>query len=102
VRDKVKEIAIHHLFGARISDVTRLLARGLLRQLLTALVFFGPMTYMLLNELLKTFVYATKLSWVDLLYPLVYCVVVIIGLCGFQSFRLNRSDFVSTLKGRVR
>ncbi|HEY5745686.1 MAG TPA: ABC transporter permease [Chryseolinea sp.] len=100
VRDKIKEIAVHHLFGARISDVTRLLARGLLRQLLTALVFFGPVTFILLNELLRTFVHATTFSWADPLFPLMYCLVVIIGLCAYQAFRLNRNDFVSTLKGR--
>ncbi|MEJ0032768.1 MAG: FtsX-like permease family protein [Bacteroidota bacterium] len=100
VRDKVKEIAVHHLFGARLSDVTHLLARGLLKQLFTALVFFGPVTFILLNELLRTFVYATTFSWLDPLYPVIYCLVVIIGLCAFQALRLNRSDFVSTLKGR--
>lgn len=100
VRDKVKEIAVHHLFGARLSDVTHLLARGLLRQLFTALVFFGPVTFILLNELLRTFVYATTFSWLDPLYPVIYCLVVIIGLCTFQASRLNRSDFVETLKGR--
>jgi putative ABC transport system permease protein len=100
VRDKVKEIAVHHLFGAKLSDVTGLLARGLLRQLFTALVFFGPVTFILLNELLRTFAYATKFSWMDPLYPVMYCLIVIIGLCAFQALRLNRKDFVSTLKGR--
>lgn len=100
VRDKVKEIAVHHLFGARMSDVTRLLASGLLRQLFTALVFFGPVTFILLNELLRTFAYATKFSWTDPLYPVMYCLIVIIGLCAFQALRLNRRDFVETLKGR--
>jgi hypothetical protein len=100
VRDKVKEIAVHHLLGARVSDVTRLLARGLLRQLFMALIVFGPVTYILLNELLRTFVYATEFSWMDPLYPVVYCFVVIIGLCTYQAFRLYRNDFASTLKGR--
>jgi putative ABC transport system permease protein len=99
VRDKVKEIAVHHLLGARMSDVARWLARGLLRQLFIAVFFFGPVTYILLNELLRTFVYATKFSWIDLLYPVIYCVIVIIVLCAFQALRLNRTDFVSTLKG---
>src|SRR5688572_31919088 len=53
----------------------------------------------LLNELLRTFVYAPKFTWMDPLYPLVYCLVVIIGLCAFQAFRVTRNDFVDTLKG---
>ncbi|HTE32010.1 MAG TPA: ABC transporter permease [Chryseolinea sp.] len=100
VRDKLKEIAVHHLFGARTSDVTRLLALGLLRQMFLALAFFGPLTFLLLTELLKTFAYSTKFSWTDPVYPVGYCLVVIIGLCAYQAFSLNRRDFASALKGR--
>jgi hypothetical protein len=100
VRDKLKEIAVHQLFGARTADVTRLLATGLLRQMLIAFVFFGPVTYISLTELLKTFVYATKFSWTDPAYPVGYCLVVIVGLCAYQAVSLNRSDFASALKGR--
>jgi putative ABC transport system permease protein len=99
VRDKVKEIAVHHLFGAGLVDVTGLLARGLVLQLFLAIFLFGPLTYIVLNELLRTFVYATKFSWLDPVYPVLYILVAIIGLCSYQAFRLNRSDFVSTLKG---
>jgi putative ABC transport system permease protein len=99
VRDKIKAIAVHHLLGARLSDVTGLLMRGLLSELFVALFLFGPPTYIFLNELLRTFVYATKFSWMDPVYPVVYSIVAIIGLCAYQALRLNRSDFVSTLKG---
>jgi hypothetical protein len=99
VRDKVKEIAVHHLFGAGLSDVTALLARKLLWQLFAALFLFGPLTYIFLNELLRTFVYATEFSWMDPVYPVLFSLVSIIALCAFQAYRLNRSDFVSTLKG---
>lgn len=89
VRDKMKEITVHRLLGARLSDITRLLARGLLRQLFLAVVIFGPISYVLLNELLRTFVYATEFSWKDPVYPVAYCVVVIIGLCAYQAIRLG-------------
>lgn len=100
VRDKLKEIAVHQLFGAGAGGVTRLLSLGLLRQMLVSVVFFGPVTYILLTELLETFAYATKLSWLDPLYPVGYCFVVIVGLCAWQGLRLDRRDFVSAFKGR--
>lgn len=100
VRDKLKEIAVHQLYGARAGDVTCLLVLGLLRQMLMAIVFFGPVAYLLLTELLKTFAYATKFSWMDPVYPVGYCLVVIIGLCAYQAINLNRSDFASALKGK--
>lgn len=98
VRDKVRQIAVHHLFGARPLDVIRLLARGLFRQLAMAVILFGPATYILLNELLRTFVYAAGFSWLDPLCPLGYCATVIIGLCTWQALGLYRTDLVSSLK----
>ena len=101
VRDKLKQIAVHKLFGARILHVTKLLAWELMKQMSLALLFFAPVTYILLNELLRTFVYATKFSWLDPLFPIAYCVIVIFGLCGYQALSLNRKDFVSALKARA-
>ncbi|MEJ1240455.1 ABC transporter permease [Chryseolinea sp. T2] len=100
VRDKLKTIAMHHLFGAGTIDVTRILALDLLKEMLLALMFAGPLAYILLKELLRTFVYATKFSWADPLYPIGYCVVVIVALCGVQALNLNRSNLSTALKGR--
>lgn len=100
VRDKVRTIAMHHLFGAGTIDVTRILAYNLLKEMLMALMFFAPVTYILLNELLRTFVYATKFSWTDPVYPISYCIMVIIGLCSFQALNLNRGNLSTALKGR--
>jgi ABC-type antimicrobial peptide transport system permease subunit len=99
VRDEMKMIAVHHLFGAGLTDIASLLARGLVWQLLLAILFFGPLTYIFLTELLRTFVHATKFSWLDAVYPVCFALSAIIVLCTYQAFRLNRSDFASTLKG---
>ncbi len=98
-RDRLKEIAVHRLFGARTLHITWLLVSTFAKQMAIALIFFGPVTYILLNELLRTFVYATRFSWLDPLYPIGYCAVVITMICGFQALSLNRSDFASTLRG---
>lgn len=100
VRDKIKQIAVHKLYGARTSHITFLLAKEFAVQLLIALIIFAPFTYMVLNELLRTFVYATGFSWLDPLYPIAYCAFVITGICGFQALSLNRNDFTSALKGQ--
>ncbi|MGC3948146.1 MAG: hypothetical protein QM762_27170 [Chryseolinea sp.] len=100
VRDKLRTIAVHQLFGARTAEITRILAVDLVKYMLWALIFFGPLTYMLLHELLRSFVYATKLAWTDPLYPISYCLAVIVGLCLLQAYNMNRCDFVAALKGR--
>ncbi|MFZ6010872.1 MAG: hypothetical protein ACOYXT_11060 [Bacteroidota bacterium] len=99
VRDKLKEIAVHKLFGARIAHITYLLVREFVKQLIMALAVFGPVAYILLNELLRVFVFSTKFMWFDPVYPIVYCVFVIITICGFQALSLNRTNFASALKG---
>jgi putative ABC transport system permease protein len=99
VRDKLKQIAVHKLYGAQTFHITLLLAGEFARQMLIALVIFAPLTYIVLNELLRSFAYAPQFSWLDPVYPIGYCVVVITAICGFQALSLNRSDFASALKG---
>ncbi len=98
VRDKLKQIAVHKLFGAEIIHITWLLVQEFAKQLIIALLIFGPVTYILLNELLRQFVYATKFSWTDPFYPICYCGLVIFAICSLQARSLNRSDFASALK----
>lgn len=100
VRDKVKQIAVHKLFGARTMHITYLLVMEFVKQMVIALVIFGPVTYILLNEILRTFVFATKFSWLDPLYPIGYCAFVIVSICGVQAISLSRTDFANALKGR--
>ena len=99
VRDKLKQIAIHKLFGASSFSITRILIKEFASQMLMAIIFFGPLTYIILKEMLRTFVYATNFHWLDPLVPLVYCVTIIILLCGFQTLSLNREHLSSALKG---
>jgi putative ABC transport system permease protein len=98
VRDKMKQIAVHKLFGADTARITFLLAREFGRQVAAAIAVFGPITYIVLNELLRTFAYSTKFSWVDPVYPIVYCAVVILAICGFQATSLNKANLGPILK----
>ncbi|MEX1239273.1 MAG: ABC transporter permease, partial [Cyclobacteriaceae bacterium] len=99
VRDKLKPIAIHKLCGAGALNITRLLVREFTGQMVMAILIFGPLTYLILKELLRTFVYSTHFIWSDPLIPLAYCGIVIAMLCGFQAMSLNREDLSAALKG---
>lgn len=99
VRDKIKQLAIHKLCGANTINITQLLVRQFMRQMLIAVLIFGPFTYIFINELLRNFVYSTHFTWLDPVVPLAYCGIVIVILCGFQASGLNRRDLSSALKG---
>jgi putative ABC transport system permease protein len=99
VRDKLKQIAIHKLLGATTSNITVILVREFARQLVVALLIFGPFTFIFVNELLRNFVYATHFNWLDPILPIAYCATVIMVLCGFQALSLSRTDLSFALKG---
>ena len=99
VRDQLKPIAIHKIYGATTFHITQLLVREFAWQMLIALFIFGPVTYIFLNEWLKSFVYATHFNWLDPVFPLAYCAIIIIVVCGFQALCLNRADLTAALKG---
>jgi len=99
VRDKLKQIAIHKLCGASTINITRLLVTDFAKQMFLAIIIFGPVTYILISELLRNFAYATHFQLLDSIIPLSYCALVIILLCGFQAMSLNRRDLTSSLKG---
>ncbi len=98
VRDKLKQIAIHKLWGATTVSITRMLVREFARQMLLAILVFGPLTYIIVKELLRNFVYSTHFNWLDPLIPLAYCAMIITILCGFQALSLNRADLSNALK----
>ncbi len=99
VRDKMKQVAIHKLYGASIFGITRLLAKEFVTQMLMAILIFGPLTYIIITEMLRNFVYTTHFRWLDPIIPLAYCLGIIILLCGFQTLSLNRKDLSCALKG---
>jgi putative ABC transport system permease protein len=98
VRDKLKQIALHKLFGASTLRITRLLIREFTGEMIKAILIFGPLTYIIISELLRSFVYATDFIWTDPVIPLAYCLIVIILLCVFQTLSLSRKDLSQALK----
>jgi putative ABC transport system permease protein len=98
VREKIKQIAIHKLFGASVKNITVLLVKEFALQLGLAILFFGPVTYIVIQEILRSFVYQTHFVWLDPFIPVLYSGVVITILCGLQANTLNRSDLTASLK----
>lgn len=99
VRDKLKQIAIHKMYGATTGNITRILVREFAQQMLVAVLIFGPFTYLFLKEWLRNFAYSTPFNWMDPLIPMAYSAMVIMLLCGFQALSLSRADLTSALKG---
>ena len=99
VRDKIKQLAIHKLLGANTLNIIFILAGEFARLLLIAILFFAPLTYIAINEALRNFVYATHLTWMDSIFPLVFCGAATVIVCTMQTLSLSREDLSKALKG---
>jgi putative ABC transport system permease protein len=98
VRDKLKQIAVHKICGASSFHISWLLARHFIKQLALAVLIFGPISYIFLSELLRTFTYTTPFQLLDPVFPLAYCVFVVVLLCAVQAATLNQTDLTESLK----
>lgn len=98
VRDKLKHIAIHKLCGAGVLHITGLLMKEFAFQTFMSVIFFGPVTFLILTELLRTFVFSTRMTIIDFLTPVLYVCSVVFLLCGYQALTLNHADLSSSLK----
>jgi uncharacterized membrane protein YciS (DUF1049 family) len=99
VRDKLKQIAVHKICGASSFQISWLLAWHFIRQLVIAVLIFGPISYIFLTEVLRSFTYTTPFQLLDPLFPLAYCVFVVGFLCVVQAATLNQTDLTESLKG---
>jgi putative ABC transport system permease protein len=78
MNDNLKQIAIRRTFGASQNNIVMLMSREFAEELMAAVLFFGPVTFLLLREWLKNFVYAAHMQWSDPLLGLLACLVIIL------------------------
>lgn len=98
VQEKMKQLAVHKIFGANVLNIALMLVRHFGREVILAVLFFSPVTYILVTEMLRNFAYATSLQWYDPVVPVLFSVVMIAGLSLTQALRLNLRSLVSSLK----
>ena len=98
MNDSVKQIAIRKTFGATDGQIVGRLSYQFLELMLGSLFFFGPVTYLLLQEWLRNFAYSAKFSWSDPLISIGICLV-IVGITNvLMLMRIN----TNTLKDLLR
>jgi len=99
VRDKLKHIAIRKMFGATTLNITYLLVKEFARPIIMAILIIGPLSYIILKDFLRNFVYSTGFIWSDAVFPIAFCGTIIFLVCYYRAIRLNQSDLSSSLKG---
>lgn len=98
VNDNLKAIAIRRTFGASRSHIVYMMSREFVEELFIAVLFFGPVTFILLREWLRNFVYAARFHWADPLLALAACVVIIILTSSLLIIQLGKKTTAQTLR----
>jgi putative ABC transport system permease protein len=98
LNEKHKQITIHKMFGATTSNITILLLKTFSRELIAAICIVVPLTFLVLQEFLRAFVYITPFHWTDPAYPVAFCLVIIGTLCIYHAAILNRANLSDALR----
>jgi putative ABC transport system permease protein len=97
-RDRTKEIAIHKMFGASAMDVIVILMREFVKQMATAILIFGPITFLLLREWLRNFAYNAPFQVTDTFFALGYSLAILTITCSTQAMRLSKASLTAAVK----
>lgn len=63
IEQRIKEIGIRRVMGAKIRGIVQLFAKDFLKLMLLALIISTPLGYLLMNKWLNNFAYSIQLQW---------------------------------------
>lgn len=98
LNEKLKQIIIHKMYGATTHNLTFILLKTFVRELALAIIVIVPLTYLVLQEFLRTFVYTTPFYWTDTVYPVLFCIAIVYSLCYYHSHKMNYINLSATLR----
>ncbi len=96
--NRVKEIGIRKINGARISEVLILLNRDFLRWTVIAFVFATPVSYYIMYNWLQNFAYKTEMSWWIFALAGVLALGIALITVSFQSWKAASRNPVEALR----
>jgi len=98
VQQRIKEIGIRKVNGARISEVMALLNRDFLKWVIIAIVFATPIAWYAMHKWLENFAYKTDLSWWIFALAGLLALGIALLTVSLQSWRAARRNPVEALR----
>ncbi|NLU39094.1 MAG: hypothetical protein GXX78_09415 [Bacteroidales bacterium] len=96
--NRVKEIGIRKINGARISEVMALLNRDFVKWVAIAFVIATPIAYFAMNKWLENFAYKTELSWWIFALAGLLAMGIALLTVSFQSWKAATRNPVEALR----
>jgi putative ABC transport system permease protein len=98
IQQKVKEIGIRKVNGAKVSEVVTLLNKDFLIWVLVALITATPIAYYAMHKWLQNFAYKTELSWWIFALAGLLALGIALLTVSWQSWRAARRNPVEALR----
>lgn len=95
---RIKEIGIRKVLGGTVLSITQLLSYASVKPILIAVVIFTPVSWLLIDWWLQSFVYRVPLNAGMFLVAAVSIVTVALITIGTQTIRAARSNPVDSLR----
>jgi putative ABC transport system permease protein len=92
VEKRKKEISIRKVYGSTIKNLLLLLNRGYGWLVVIGCILIIPLTIWLLNYWLETFAYSIKISWWQLILPVVIVLLITLTTVTFQTYKAAISN----------
>jgi putative ABC transport system permease protein len=98
VKQRVKEIGVRKVNGAKISEVLLLLNRDFVKWVAIAFIIATPITWYAMHKWLENFAYRTNLSWWIFILAGVFTMVVALFTVSWQSWKAAIRNPIEALR----
>jgi putative ABC transport system permease protein len=98
IEQKVKDIGVHKVLGATVSQIVFLLSKNYIGWILFANVIAWPVAYLAMNKWLENFAYRVAISWWVFILASLLTLVIALFTVSWQAFRAARTNPVEALR----
>lgn len=95
---KTKEIAIRKVHGAKISNITFLLNKEILKWFVIAFLISSIVTWLIMKKWLENYAFRTDLDWWVFLLGALFILALTLLTVSFQTWKAAKKNPVDTLK----
>ena len=97
-RQRVKEVGIRKVLGAKTGDIVGMLSRSFLVLIVLSLLIASPIAWWIMHAWLQDFAYRIAIQWWMLLGAGVIALAIGVFTIGYHAFRAARANPVDSLR----
>jgi len=98
ITQRVKEIGIRKILGAKVSSIVALLSKDFLKLVLIATIIAFPIAWYAISQWLQGFAYRVTIQWWVFLTAAVLAAVVALATISFQAIKAAMANPVDSLR----